>query len=432
MKIKINHIGKMEGHSDFVAEIMKGDVRSAKMMTTEGSRLIEGILCGRAFYEAPIITSRICGICPVVHKLASVKAIENAFNIKPSEQTIKLRKLMNLGQIIHSHALHLFFLSLPDFLGLEDEMKFIKEYSKETNCAIAVRGWGLKIIEVIGGRAVHPIACEVGGFKVLPKKEELDDLHSQYEKAMKDALCLVKIMTKINFPKFERKTTFMGLENKDEYGLYGGDIAILDENGVRRTIGAEKFTKNVKEIEEPYRAAKSATLDGSPFMVGALARINLNSDQLNPMARGVLKSLKWKLPNYNSFHNIIAQTIEVIHCIEEAEKLLNDLRRTLREEKSTEKKMKAIAKANPLNKTTIGVDAVEAPRGTLYHYYKINKDGYIESCNIIPPTNSFLKNLEQDVKAYLPNVLNMPEEKRKRKIRALIRAYDPCIACATH
>jgi coenzyme F420-reducing hydrogenase alpha subunit len=168
MKIQINHIGKMEGHSDFVAEILRGDVRSAKMMTTEGARLIEGILIGRKYSEAPIITARICGICPVVHKISSIKSIETAFAVKPTSQTVKLRKLLLSAQMIHSHALHLFFLSLPDFFDITNDIQFVKEHQKETHCAMAVREWALKIIEVVGGRAVHPIACEVGGFKVLP------------------------------------------------------------------------------------------------------------------------------------------------------------------------------------------------------------------------------------------------------------------------
>ncbi|MEK7167951.1 MAG: Ni/Fe hydrogenase subunit alpha [Patescibacteria group bacterium] len=428
--IQINHIGKMEGHTDFVAEILKGKVDSAKLITTEGARLIEGILIGRHFSEAPIITARICGICPVVHKLSSIKAIENAFKIKPTRQTVKLRKVLELAQIIHSHALHLFFLSLPDFFGVENDLILVKKYPKETKSALAIREWALKAIETIGGRAVHPIACEVGGFKVLPQRGELRNLANQFEPMLKNALTLVNLTLKIKYPKLKRKTIFISLANKDEYAIYDGDLKILSDTV--KIIKAKDFNRDIKEIEEPYRAAKSATLKGEPFMVGALARINNNREKLNPLAKGILKGAHFKDPEYNVFLNIPAQAIEIVHCLEELSGLLNDLSSTLEPEKSLGSKLNVIGGANPLGREVVGADAVEAPRGTLYHHYKIDKNGYIKECTIITPTVSYLKNLEEDIKAYLPQVMNLNPQKRSLKIRALIRAYDPCISCATH
>lgn len=432
MKIQINHIGKMEGHSDFIAEILRGDVKSAKMMTTEGARLIEGILVGRKYYEAPIITSRICGICPVVHKISSIKSIETSFRIKPSSQTVKLRKLLLSAQNIHSHALHLFFLSLPDFFDITNDLKFIKNYQKETHCAIAVREWALSIVQTVGGRAVHPIACEVGGFKVLPTAKQLKDLSAQYEAVLKNALCLINLVTKIKLPKFRRPTVYMALYDKDEYAYYSGSLKIINPDRSEKLIVSENFTKNIKEIEEPYRAAKSARLDGKPFMVGALARINISHGQLHHLAKGILKGWKWKFPQYNPFFNIWAQAVEIVHFIEEAKILLDDLAANVKDEASLGKKLNLISGANPLNRDTFGADAVEAPRGTLYHAYAVNKDGIIKDCQIITPTVSFLKNLEQDIAAYIPSLSKLPPSKRSRKIRALIRAYDPCISCATH
>ena len=420
----------MEGHTDFVAEILKGKVDSAKLITTEGARLIEGILIGRHFSEAPIITARICGICPVVHKLSSIKAIENAFKIKPTRQTVKLRKVLELAQIIHSHALHLFFLSLPDFFGVENDLILVKKYPKETKSALAIREWALKAIETIGGRAVHPIACEVGGFKVLPQRGELRNLANQFEPMLKNALTLVNLTLKIKYPKLKRKTIFISLANKDEYAIYDGDLKILSDTV--KIIKAKDFNRDIKEIEEPYRAAKSATLKGEPFMVGALARINNNREKLNPLAKGILKGAHFKDPEYNVFLNIPAQAIEIVHCLEELSGLLNDLSSTLEPEKSLGSKLNVIGGANPLGREVVGADAVEAPRGTLYHHYKIDKNGYIKECTIITPTVSYLKNLEEDIKAYLPQVMNLNPQKRSLKIRALIRAYDPCISCATH
>lgn len=432
MKIQINHLGKMEGHADFVAEILKGDVKSAKIITTEGARLIEGILIGRHFSEAPIITARICGICPVVHKLSAIKAMESSFNIKPSVQVINLRKILLLAQIIHSHALHLFFLSLPDFFGLENDLNFIKTHSRQTTAAISVRDFALKIIETIGGRAVHPINCEIGGFKTAPDETELKNLAGQYEHVLKEALKLVDLTIKIKFPNFKRATKFVSLTSSDEYALYEGDLKITNyPNTTPKIIKAEKFMKNIKEIEEPYRAAKSAELNGEPFMVGALARINNNREKLNPLAKGILKGLKWKFPQFNTFENITAQAIEIVHCIEEIKKLLAEAIKNPLEINHVSF-LGVIAGANPLGRETIGIDAIEAPRGTLYHRYVIDKNGYIKDCQIITPTVSFLKNLEEDIVAYIPNLMKLSERERSLKIRTLIRAYDPCISCATH
>lgn len=431
-KIQINHIGKMEGHADFVAEILKGDVLSAKIITTEGARLIEGILVGRHFQEAPVITSRICGICPVVHKLSAIKAIEHAFDLKPSRQTVQLRKLLLLAQIIHSHALHLFFLSLPDFHDIENDLRFIDKYSKETESAIKVRQWALEIIEVIGGRAVHPIACEVGGFKVLPSAGSLKKISEEYDLILKNALVLTNLVMDIKYPKMSRPTTFISLTASDEYALYHGNLKISRPGGETKIIPAKQFTKNIKEIEEPYRAAKTATLAGEPFMVGALARLNNNHQQMRPLASGLLRGLRWRWPQYNTFENITAQAIEIVHCLEEAKVILDQLAKSLKPEKSLGRQLKVIAGANPRGVETTGIDAIEAPRGTLYHSYSLDRNGYISRCQIITPTVSFLKNLEEDIKVYLPQVMKLNPERRAKKIRALIRAYDPCIACATH
>jgi coenzyme F420-reducing hydrogenase alpha subunit len=236
----------------------------------------------------------------------------------------------------------------------------------------------------------------------------------------------------IKLPKFRRPTTFVALINDNEYTFYGGHLKILSSDGKSRVIEDTKFSKNIKEVEEPYRAAKSARLDGQPFMVGALARINVNHSYLNPLARGLFKKLNWRLPEYNTFYNIIAQAIEIVHCIEEAKSSLDYLIDNMYDEASIMDGLDLIAEANPQGQATSGCDAVEAPRGTLYHAYKVDRNGIIIDCQIVTPTNSFLKNLEEDLAAYLPNLKSLSNRQRSLKIRALIRAYDPCISCATH
>lgn len=428
MKIKINHISKTEGHLDFLGQLLNGDVKQAKIITTEGVRLIEGILNGRNYQDVPIITARICGICPIVHSLTAIKAIEVAFGVKPSSQTIKLRKVMELAQIIHSHVLHLYFLSIPDFYGIADDLNFIKMKPRQTQATITSRNFSAKLLNTIGGRVIHPIATEVGGFKVLPSKKQLEDILADFPEAMKAAINLALFTSKIPFPKFFRTTTFLSLKTKKEYAIYEGNF--ISSNGLN--IKPQKYSKAISEIQLPYQAAKRAHFKGKSFMVGALARLNNNHSQLSNTAKKIVKDLKLKFPIHNTFLNILAQAIEVVHATEVISKILKDLIKTLKPERSLGRKLDLIAGANPQGKTTYGAAAMEAPRGTLFHAYQIDRDGNIIKAEIITPTVMFLSNLEEDLKVYLPDLKKLSKGQREQKIKTLIRAYDPCIACATH
>ncbi|MBL7021772.1 Ni/Fe hydrogenase subunit alpha [Patescibacteria group bacterium] len=416
MKIQINHLAKMEGHAGFVGHILEGNVALAKIETQEGARLIEGMLIGRHYMDAPIITARICGICPVVHNLTAIESLEKALEVKVTDQTRTLRKLMQYSQIIHSHGLHLFFLSLPDFYGILNDLQLIKKHPKEADMAMDIRRWATDLIRLIGGRTVHPITSQVGGFKILPAQEDLDEINDRLPALIKKAEKLVKLFIKLNYPELNRKTEYICLFNDKEYGIYSGDIKSSEEE----TISSTKFSKKITEIKKQYEAVKKAKLSGKSFMVGAIARLNNNHSQLNPRAKALLKESGVKLPTYNSFYNILAQAVELVHMLEESQKILKDLK--LKEEGQVEYRVKEC----------FAVAAMEAPRGTLFHYYKLDKDGIIQDCNIITPTAQFLFNLEDDLAMYLPNIKDMTAKERRQKIRLLIRAYDPCISCATH
>ncbi len=428
MKIVINHLAKMEGHADFVGDIMDGNVAEARIKTTEGVRLIEGILVGRKFYDVPIITSRICGICPVVHSLNTIKCIENAFDLKVSEQTIKLRKLMEISQIIHSHALHMYFLSMPDFYGVKDDLEFIKKHPTQAQSAITSRSFALKILDTIAGRAIHPIACEVGGFKVLPQKRQLEELLSTWEEAMEAAFDLMVFALKMPIPDFYRKQEYACLYHKKEYAIYDGDIKFSSN----KIVTPANYSKVIDEYELLAQAAKRANFKGKSFMVGALARLNINHNNLSPQALRVVRDIKLEFPINNTFYNILAQAIELIHATETAGILLKDLIKTIKFEESLNKKLNIIAAGNPKNKVTTGYSVMEAPRGILFDMLRIDENGQVIKADIITPTVQFLNNIENDLKIYIPDLKNLPQEKLHAKIKTLIRAYDPCISCATH
>lgn len=352
-QIKIDHVSKSEGHMGFMAHVANGDVDKARLEVHEGARLIEGLLIGRDFEEAPIITSRICGLCPIVHNITSLKALENALKIKISKQTKLLRELLLYGQIIQSHTLHLFMLS-------------------QNPKILPIRDWINKFLKLIAGRAIHPLTTQVGGFRKLPDKNLLLALARDYKKIFKLAKSLAPQFK--NQPKFSRKTEFRALSS-----IYGDSVEIISH-----------------EVQQGIVNRTSNT-----YMLGAIARLNLYDYDHDLF-----------LPCYNSFLNIYAQAIEIIHYLEQIrEKLIFNFE---------PEKIKFQIKAGK------GISACEAPRGTLYHSYEIDQKGKILQANIIPPTAQFLNNLEADLKEYLGINWNL------EKAKDLIRAYDPCISCAVH
>jgi len=416
MKIQINHLARMEGHASFIGALENGDIGQAKIITEEGIRLVEGCLKGKSLFDAHVISMRICGICPIVHNLAAIKAMENLLAVKVSPQTIQLRKLMELGQIIHSHAMHLFFLSLPDFFNYDDTLLLIKKYPEETQIALRLREFGNLINDVIGGRAIHPLNNWIGGFKVTPTHQAIAKIIASLPLALQDAVDLAKFFAKLKYPKFDRPTEHLSLDNDNEYAIYDGKIT-TSEGWAYTPL---QFYQKMQEVEERAALAKRSLWFNSHYLVGALARINNHGKKLNQEAKKIWSKIHGQKKVFNAFYNILAQAVEVVHCVEEAGAIINHLK--LKTEGPPAIKIKAGQ----------GVAAVEAPRGILIHYYEVNGQGRITRADVITPTVMFLGNLEDDLAVYLPQTVKMSEADRRNKIKMLIRAYDPCISCATH
>lgn len=411
MKIKIDHIARVEGHIGFVAHIMKNNVKSARIEVLEGARLIEGLLLDRNYDEAPIITSRICGLCPTIHNITCIKAMESALNIKPDPDTQILRKILLLAQIIQSHTLHFFFLSTGDFLGIKNDLELIKRYPDLSRKAIIVRDFANRMIEIMAGRAIHPLTPCIGGFRKLPDQKKLDQLMQGYSDILLFASELVRFFSQLDYTDFSRETEYIALDAAEEYAIYNGDI----KTSAKKLIPESEFIKDIREIQKPYSVVKRSEYKGSAFMVGALARINLNQNKLNNLAKRLIAESFVRFPSFNTMHNVFAQTIETVHALEEIKILL---------ERINFKKI--ILNPKIKLRSGKGVGAAEAPRGTLYHSYEIDNKGRILNADIITPTAQFLANMEQDLKVLLGKTHD------KEKIKMLIRAYDPCISCATH
>lgn len=446
MKIKISHLAKIEGHASFFADMLAGDIKNAKVKITIGARMIESIILNRNYIEAPIVTSRICGICSVVHNLTSIKAIENALKVKITPQAERLRKILLLAEPIQSHAAHLFFLSLGDFFKYESDIDLIKKYPDLTKKIILIRDFGNKIKDLVGGRDMHLLATEIGGFRKVPDDGLLKRLLTEAEIVLDAAVAVAEFFKKLDYPKYEREVEFVGVASPREYAFYDGKLALSDD----RALKVDDFYKELVEKQTKYDPTKRVAHKGKSFMVGAIARLNLSWRLLNPEAKkfldffeksrnnaaerrvargggGITKkflttSSHGEILTYNTFHNIYAQAVELVHCLEEAQKLLKEYLK----EKSR------ILMVKHTLKNGKGLAATEAPRGTLYHYYEIDKYGMIRACNIITPTAQFLDNLENDLKKYLSEAKVKNERDRKWKINMMVRAYDPCMTCATH
>lgn len=417
-KFKIDHIDKIEGHAGFVGNIIDGKMDKAQYEVKMGIRLFERMVVGRPCEDIPVITARVCGLCPVVHNLTSIKALEKAMKIKPSEQTENLRKIMMFGQVIQSHSIHVYFLCLADFFKIRHDVDLIKKFPKYTDQALRVRHFGNELIRVIGGRTVHPVSSVVGGFLKLPDRLELEKLLIEQKEVIKVVQDLGMLFAKLNYPQFERESEYISLQNNKEYAIYDGNV--VSNKGLN--VVPNDYEKHIEEIHRPFEVLKRVKHQDREIFLGALARINNNQDKLSPAARKLIKNSKIKFPNYNSYYNVFAQVVEVVHCIEESGKYL--------------KKILGKKYSKALNSYKIkagkGGAIIEAPRGALYHYYELNNKGVVKYSNIITPTAQFISNIEEDIKAFYPNIDKASEEEKTLKIRMLIRAYDPCMTCSVH
>ena len=425
MKLIIPHIHKTLGDAGFFARISeKGNVNEVRVRVLEGLRQIEGILIGRRIFETPLVISRICGICPTSHILNACTALEKALEIKPSQQTERLRKLITAAQIIQSHSAHIFFMSLADFFDVEKEEKLNERFSKEAEAVLELRKFALSIIELIGGRTVHPITPIVGGFSKIPEKQGYKKVLKNYQKVHISALLLIKLFKKLDYPELSRKTFFCSLFSKKNYPSHKGEKIRIED----KIFTPADFFSN--QIEEDLKTppTKRVEFQGKSYMPGAIARIKNNEKNLDLEAQVIFKEFKKERGLNekdffeNTFYNTFCQAVEIIHFLKEVKNNLEEL--------SREKQEKPFESFEISKGSGLGV--LEAPRGTLFSYFEVDSGGRISNCNIITPTAQFLRNLEEDLKVLLSDNLKLSKEKKIKKIKTLIRAYDPCISCAVH
>lgn len=428
VKVNVEYLTRVEGHGNIVVNVKEGKLQDCRLDIIESPRFFEGMLRERSIFEAQHITSRICGICACAHSLVSIQAAEDAIGFKPSQQTILLRKFLLHQENLDSHLLHIYLLVAPDLLGVKSFVPLIDTHNKVVRRALRMKKNCNDVCDILVGRHVHPISVNVGGFTKLPSPAEIDKMLDILIGMRPDMEATVDLAKTLKFPEFERETEYVALvSDDDEYPLLRGDLGSSD--GLR--MDKHDYQKITNEFVVPHSSAKHAKASRDSYMVGALARINLNYEKLRPEAKKVAEAIGLKPGCTNPFLNTAAQLVECVHCLEESITILEKLKKD-----GLDYSQAITVGLNEKGKIPIkagnGVGAVEAPRGILFHNYEVDDQGKIINANCVIPTSQNVNNIEQDMKKMVPEILDKSDQEITLNMEMLVRAYDPCISCSAH
>ncbi|MBM3707579.1 MAG: Ni/Fe hydrogenase subunit alpha [Actinobacteria bacterium] len=420
LNIEVSPVSRVEGHGDLVLDVKNKKIEKLQFRIPESPRFFEAMLVGRKYDEPSHITSRICGICSVAHTFTSIKATEAALGVKINDQILKLRKLVNHGEYIQSNCLHVYFLAAPDFLGVGSVIPLIKTNPDVVLIAVKMKKIANEIVRIIGGRAVHPITTVVGGFTKLPTVDDLKSIKNMLASLYPDLETSLKVLKTLKLPDFERETEYISITDKEDYALYDGDLKSSDG----WIIKPGKYLEKIKEKVVQHSTGKHCQASRDCYMVGALSRVNNNYEMLSDNAKEYAGQFGLTPPCYNTFMINIAQFVEIVHCVDDSIRLIDEiLSDGLDESKKTVPVKPGAGR---------GVGIVEAPRGTLIHDYTYDRNGRIAKANLIIPTNMNYANIEKDLEAFVPMIIDKTEDEVRFDCEMLLRAYDPCISCSTH
>ncbi|ODA43411.1 Coenzyme F420-reducing hydrogenase, alpha subunit [Thermodesulfovibrio sp. N1] len=428
ISINVNYLTRVEGHGNITVEVKDGKIEICRLEIVESPRFFEAFLRGRSIFEAPHITSRICGICACGHTLASIQSAEDALGIKPTEQTTLLRKLLLHYEHLDSHILHIYLLVAPDLLGVTSFVPLIKSHQDVVRRALKMKRLCNELCDILVGRHVHPISAVVGGFTKLPSHNDLEEMRKRLIELRKDMETTVELFSKLKFPEFERDTEYVALVNdEDEYPLLYGDIGSTD--GYR--VSKYEYKNVTNEFIVPYASAKRTKWHRDSYAVGALSRFNLNSEKLHPKAKEAANALNLKPKCINPYLNTVAQIVECVHCIEDAIQIIEKLwHQGINYDEIVVPDLNQ--NGNLPQRAGEGVGAVEVPRGLLIHHYEIDERGVFKNANCVIPTNQNTHNIELDMIKLIPEIINQSQEEITLALEMLVRAYDPCISCSVH
>ena len=415
--IKVDYLARVEGEAALYVKIKDNMVVDIKFKIFEPPRFFEAFLRGRSFNEAPDITARICGICPIAYQMSSVHAMEDAFGVTVDGQLRALRRLIYCGEWIESHTLHVYMLHAPDFLGYPDAIQMAKDYPDIVQRGLQLKKIGNEIVALIGGREIHPINARVGGFYKVPAKQELSPLAERLKWARDAALETVRWTATLNFPDFEQDYEFVALRHPEEYPFNEGRL--VSNKGL--DISVHDYDNHfIEEHVQHSNALRSVHKGRDSYFVGPLARYNLNFDRLSPLAQETARSVGLSNVCRNPFQSIIIRSVEVLYACDEALRIIEQY----------EKPDKPALEIQP--HAAVGFGCTEAPRGILYHRYRIDDNGVILDAKIVPPTSQNQKTIENDLWQFIPQHVKLSNDQLTLQCEQAIRNYDPCISCATH
>lgn len=415
--IKVDYLARVEGEGALYARFKNGKLAEARFKIFEPPRFFEAFLRGRSYSEAPDITARICGICPVAYQMSAAQAIEEAFGVQISEPIRLLRRLLYCGEWIESHVLHVAMLHAPDFLGYQDVIQMAKDHPQIVQTALQIKKVGNDLVTLIGGREIHPINVKIGGFYKTPRRSDLKEIEERLKWARDASIQLAQWSAQLPFPIFERDYEFVALRHPGEYPMNEGRL--VSNKGL--DIAVDEFEEHIIEEHVPYSNALHTRLaERGAYLVGPQARFNLNFDKLSPIAQQVAKEVGITPPCLNPFQSIVVRSIETLYACDEALRLIANYQ--LPEKPAFEVRPNAAT----------GHGCTEAPRGILYHRYRVDEQGIILDARIIPPTAQNQKAIEGDLQQLLESRSNDPDEELQWRCEQAIRNYDPCISCATH
>jgi sulfhydrogenase subunit alpha len=415
--IKVDYLARVEGEGAFKVVVRDGKLRSAELSIFEPPRFFEGFLRGRDFREAPDITARICGICPIAYQMSAVHAMENALGVTVGGSLRALRRLIYCGEWIESHVLHIYMLHAPDFLGYDGAVDLARDHGDVVRRGLALKKAGNEVVSLLGGREIHPINVRVGGFYRVPRPRELAPLAEKMKAARDAALETLRWVSGFDFPDRERDYTFVTLRHPEEYPFNEGQI--VSNRGL--DIAAEDYDAHFSESHvKRSTALHSHMRDGASYLVGPLARYSLNFDRLSPEVQAAAREAGLGKVCANPYRSIVVRAVEVLHACEEALRIIDAY---------VEPDAPAVA-VEP--RESVGFAATEAPRGLLYHRYRLEADGSIADAQIVPPTSQNQPSIEEDLANYIEGFLDLPDTELRHRCEQTIRNYDPCISCATH
>jgi len=416
--IFVDYLARVEGEGGLKITIRDGAVESAELNIFEPPRFFEAFLRGRHFTETPDIVARICGICPVAYQMSAVHALENLMEVTLPEPLRQLRRLLYCGEWIESHVLHIYMLHAPDFLGYAGGVEMARDHGDLVRRGLQLKKVGNEILNLLGGREIHPINVRVGGFHRTIRRGEFAPLLERLKWARDAALETVRFTATLDFPARERDYTFVALRHERDYPFNEGRI--VSNRGL--DIDAANYEANFEELHVAHSTALHARMrmGGGAYLVGPLARYSLNFDRLSPLAQEAAQAAGLGDVCRNPYRSIVVRAVEVLHACDEALRIIENYREPER----------PFVDCHPV--AGAGCWVTEAPRGLLYHRFALDADGIVVDARIVPPTSQNQASVEADLTDFVGTFLDLPEEQLRHRCEQTVRNYDPCISCATH